>query len=49
MSEVTFIFWDLVLEDQVVAERVPCELSDRAVILVEIFATMGEDHIRLDA
>ena len=35
-------FWHLVLEDQVVAERVPRELAREAMVLVEVVARVGE-------
>src|SRR5262249_36477447 len=44
-SQVPLVLGDLVLEDQVVAERVPGELGHQPVVLVEIFATVGQDEV----
>src|SRR5262245_22753991 len=47
LAEVPFVFGDLVLCDQMIAESVPGQLADEAVILVEVFGARGEDQIRL--
>src|SRR5688572_30124246 len=46
--ETTLGLGDLVLEDEVVAKRVPGELAGEPVILVEIAAGVGEDEVRLN-
>src|SRR6185436_3706552 len=45
-AEVSVELRDLVLQNHVVPERVPGELRDQPVILVPIFAVMGEDEVR---
>src|SRR6266508_4985388 len=39
-TEITLVLGDLVLGDEMVPERVPYELSDRAVVLVLVVAVM---------
>src|SRR5688572_3419404 len=39
---------NLVFEHGVIAERVPRQLADHAVILVQLFAAMREDHVGLE-
>ena len=46
-SEIAVVLGDLVLEDEVVAKRVPGELAGEAVVLVEILAGMSEDEVGL--
>ena len=46
--EVAVVLRNLVLEDQVVTERVPGQLARQAVILMEVAALVGEDHVRRD-
>ena len=46
-AEIAVVLGDLVLEDQVVAKRVPCELAGEPVILMEVGASVREDQIRL--
>ena len=46
LAEVAVPLGDLVLEDQVVAERVPGQLADLAVVLVRVVAAVGEDRRR---
>ena len=46
--EVTVVLRDLVLEDQVVAQRVPGQLADEPVVLVEVVPRVGEDEVRID-
>ncbi len=41
-------FGNLVLQYEVAAERIPRQLSHEPVVLVEISAPMGEDHLRLE-
>ena len=48
VAEVAVVLRDLVLEDQVVAPRVPRELADEPVILVEVVAGVREDQLRVD-
>ena len=45
-SEVTIIFGDLVFEDKMVAEGVPGQLGNEAMILVEVVTIVSEDDIR---
>ena len=48
-AEVAVDLRDLVLEDQVVAERVPRQLAREPVILVEVVAGVREHELRVDA
>ena len=41
LTEITVILRDLVLEDQMIAKGVPCQLGDQPVILVQIPPTVG--------
>ena len=45
-AEVAVVLRDLVLEDQVVAERVPGQLADEPVVLVEVVPRVREDEVR---
>ena len=47
-AEVAVVLRDLVLEDEVVAERVPGELAGQPVVLVQVLARVGEDEVGLD-
>ena len=47
-AEVAVVLRDLVLEDQVVPPRVPGELADEPVVLVEVVAVVREDQIGPD-
>src|SRR5205085_1498291 len=47
-AEVAVVLRHLVLEDQVVSERVPRQLAQEAVVLVQVVPVVGEDHVRLD-
>ena len=49
VAEVSVVLRDLVLGDEVIAERVPRQLADRAVVLVVVVAAMGEDDVGDDA
>ena len=49
MPEVAVVLGDLVLEDEVVAKRVPDELGDRAVILMGVGSRGAEDQVGLEA
>ena len=44
-SEIAVVLRDLVLEDEVVAKRVPGELAGEAVILVEVVPSVREDEV----
>ena len=48
LAEIAVVLRDLVLEDQVVAERVPGQVARRAVILVEVASGVREDDVRID-
>src|SRR6266511_1842214 len=48
-AEVALVLGDLVLEDQVVAEGVPGQLGDQAVVLVRVVAARGQDQVRREA
>ena len=48
VAQVAVVLGDLVLEDQVVAERVPGQLAEEPVVLVQVVARVGEDEIGLD-
>src|SRR5512132_589415 len=45
-SEVTVVFRNLVFQDEVVAERVPGQLRNRAVVLVQVLPVMREHEVR---
>ena len=47
-AQVAVVLRDLVLEDQMVAKRVPGQLRDEAMILVQIAAPVREDQVRGD-
>ena len=40
---------DLVLEDEVVPERLPGQLAQESMVLVQIIARVGQDEVRMDA
>src|SRR5262249_60651339 len=44
--EVAVVLGDLVLEDEVVAEGVPGQLTGQAVVLMEVAARVGQDQVR---
>ena len=44
-SEIAVVLRDLVLEDEVIAPRVPGELRNEAVILMPIVAVVSEDEV----
>ena len=48
-AEVAVDLRDLVLEDEVVAERVPCQLARKPVVLVEVVAGVREHEVGIDA
>src|SRR6476469_3283586 len=45
-TEIAVVLGNLVLEDQVVAPRVPRELASQPVVLVQVVALMSEDQVR---
>ena len=45
-AEVAVDLRDLVLEDQVVAERVPRQLAGEAMVLMEVVPRVREDELR---
>jgi len=45
LAEITVVFGNLVLEDQVVTKRVPGELGDDAMILMLVGTVVGEDDV----
>ena len=47
-SKVTVIFWDLVLQDEVISKGIPGQIREQAVVLVAILPVVGEDQIRFD-
>ena len=47
-AQVAVELGDLELEDQVVAERLPGQLADEPVVLVEVVAVVGQDEVRRD-
>src|SRR5690349_17338374 len=47
-AQVAIVLRDLVLEDPMIAKRVPGELGDRAMVLVQILPPVGEDQIGCD-
>jgi len=46
-AEIAIIFRDFVLQDEVVAKRIPSQFTDHSVILVKVIAVMGQNQIRL--
>src|SRR5271165_3543243 len=44
-TQVTVVLRDLVLQDQVVAKRIPGEVGDQAVVLVPVVAVVSEDEV----
>ena len=49
LAEVALVLRDLVLGDEVVAERVPRQLGDRAVVLVLVVAVVAQHDVGVDA
>ncbi len=47
-AEVAFVFRYFVFQNRVIAEGVPSELGDQAMILMEIFAAVRENEVGLD-
>ena len=47
-AHVSVPFRDLVLEDQVIPERVPGQLADQAVVLMEVVTGVREDELGVD-
>src|SRR5438128_7104145 len=45
VSQIAFVFWYLVFQNQVVSVGVPGQLRDREVVLVHVVAVMGEDDV----
>ena len=45
-TEIAVVLGNLVLEDQVVAPRVPRQLASQPVVLVQVVALMSEDQVR---
>src|SRR5450755_2906618 len=48
-SKVPVVLGDLEFEDQVIAERIPCELRNQAVILMRVATIVGKDQVGLKA
>jgi len=46
LAEIAIVFGDFVFQNQMIAERVPGQLGDQAMVLVCIFAVLGEYQIR---
>src|SRR5437879_5215119 len=46
LTQVAIPLGDLVLQNQVIAERLPDDVRDDPVILVAVVAAMGENHVR---
>jgi hypothetical protein len=46
LSQVTVIFRDLVLQDQVISKCIPGQFADQTMVLMRIFSAMSEDHVR---
>src|SRR6516164_23020 len=46
LAQITVILRDFVLENQMVAKRVPSQFCDQAVILMCVFSTVGKDKVR---
>lgn len=44
-AHVSIVFRNLVFKDEVIAEGVPSQFREKTMILVRIFAAMGENHI----
>ena len=43
--EIAVVLGNLVLQDQVVAERIPRQIGDQPMILMPILAIVGEDQV----
>ncbi len=46
-AEVAFVFRNFVFQNRVIAEGVPGELGDEAMVLMEIFAAVGKNEVGL--
>jgi len=46
-TQVTIVLRDLILQNEMVSERVPGELGDQAMILVQVHPIVSEDQIRV--
>ena len=49
LAEIAVVFRNLVFEDQLVSERIPGQLADKTVILVQIVPRMRQDELGVDA
>ena len=47
--KISIVLEDLVLQDQMISERIPGQIGQNAVILVTIVAQMSEDDLRFEA
>ena len=45
-SNVSVVFGNLILENEMITKRIPCQIGDHAMILVQIVAIVSEDDIR---
>jgi hypothetical protein len=43
---ISVVFGDLIFQYQMVSERVPGQLGDQAMVLVQVRTTMGKNHVR---
>lgn len=46
-AQVAVIFWNFVFQNEMVAEGIPGQIADGPMILVPIFASMGEHNVWL--
>ena len=47
-AEIPVVFKDLILENQVIPESVPCQIRKDTVILMPVVTIMGKDDIRIE-
>jgi hypothetical protein len=46
LSKIAVVLWDLIFQDEMVAEGVPSEFGNETVVLVQVMAGMREDQRR---
>jgi hypothetical protein len=47
-AQVAIVFWDFVLQNEMVSKRVPRQLVDQPVILMQVTTVMSENKIRIN-
>src|SRR5262249_33792948 len=48
LSQVSVVFWDLVLQNQVIPKGIPGQFRNQAVVLMRISAVMSKNHVWRD-